>query len=736
MKTTNKVWVVYLSTFPPRECGIATFTSDLVNAFDELFFPQEEAKIIALNLNELSRLDYPKSVIMQISQTNKDDYKKAARKINETSSAKIICIQHEFGIFGGKNGSYLLNFLREIKKPVVITMHTVLPKSSPYYNKYKETVEAINDYARCIVVMTKTSKKILTSDYRIDPAKIKVIPHGIHTSPYRDTTKAKAALKLSGKTVISTFGLLNRGKGIEYAIEALPEIVKKYPDVVYLIIGATHPVVLKKDGEAYRNKLSKRIFKLGLEKNVIFYNAYLPTGKILQFLQATDLYLSISLDPNQAVSGTLSYALGAGRPVVSTEFSQAKEDVTEEVGRLIEFKNSAAIVEAITRILENKSLRIEMGKRAYFRTRRMTWQNVALSYMREFISIVPELGLQEKNLPKTKIKHLSRLTDNFGMFQFAKLTDPDSGSGYTLDDNARALIAVTGYYEKYKGATPIKLARIYLEFINYVFSLPGYHNYVNHDKTFNIERNTKEGLDDACARGVYALAVIAASKAMPSSLREKAEKIFRKKFDTEKIVPIPRTAAFYIKALCKWLEYDDDKKYKDALKKYCRYLVGLYKKTSEPGWQWFEDILTYSNGVIPEALLLAYNKTNDQQYFNIAKATLDFLVLHSFKEDLCAPVGQKGWFKRGGEKTLYDQQPEEVTALVLALKAMYKASGDKKYEKNMCSAFDWFLGNNILGQVVYDHATGGCYDGVGREEVNLNQGAESTVSYLIARLAF
>ena len=526
MKTIDKNWIVFLSTFPPRECGIATFTRDLVNVFNELFSPQEEARVVALNANELSRLNYSKSVIMEISQTKKNEYAEIAQQLNEMLSVKLICIQHEFGIYGGENGSYLLDFLREIKKPVVIVMHTILPESSPYFEKYKEIVTAINDYVRCIIVMTKTSKKILIADYDIHPDKIKIIPHGIHATPYQGTAKAKLALGLSEKTVISTFGLLNKGKGIEYAIEALREVVRKFPNTVYLIVGATHPVVLKKEGEAYRNNLGRLVFKLGLNKNVIFYNTYLPTEKILQFLQATDIYLSPSLDPNQAVSGTLSYALGAGRPVVSTAFVQAKEDVTREVGRLVEFKNPAAFAEAINEILESENLGIEMGEKAYFRTRKMTWQNVALSYMQEFITIVPELGLQEKNLPKIKLKHLIKMTDNFGMFQFAKLTDPDPDSGYTLDDNARALIVATRYYEKHKNATALKLAHIYLNLLEYIFSSPGCHNYINHDKTLNVERNTQEGLDDACARGMYALAVVAASKSMPSSLKKESGKNF------------------------------------------------------------------------------------------------------------------------------------------------------------------------------------------------------------------
>lgn len=735
MEKKNNTWIIYLSTFPPRECGIATFTKDLVDACDELFIPREESKIVAMDYNESSE-EYPKSVIMKIRQEEKEDYIKIAKKINDLSQAKLICVQHEFGIYGGGNGSNLLYFLQEIKKPVVIVLHTVVPPSSEFFVEQKKIVRALNDYARLLFVMTETSKKILINDYNINPDKISVIPHGIHASQYRSVSSVKKTmLELDGQIVLTTFGLLNRGKGIEYAIEAMVEISREFPSAVYHIIGATHPFILKKEGEAYRNELESLVSRLGIEKNVVFHNKYFSTAKILQFLRASDIYLALSLDPNQAVSGTLSYALGSGRPVVSTAFAQAKEDVTDEVGRLVEFKNPKAISGAIVELLRDKKLRIRMGKAAYIKTRHMTWQNVAHSYMRNFKKIVPELRIQEKNLPKIKLRQFRKLTDNFGMFQFAKFTEPDPESGYTLDDNARALIAVTQYYEKFKDEKALKLVQIYLEFVNYAFSHPGFNNYVNHDKSFNTERNTTEDLNDAYARGIYALAVVAASREIPLIFRNKAAKIFIEKFDADKIVCKPRTAAFYIKAISAWLAYNEDEKYKEVMVRYCEYLVSLYKENSNSQWQWFEDSMTYSNGVISEALLLAYKIIGDQRYFNIAKSTLDFLVANSFEEDVCVPIGQDGWFKKGHKKAIFDQQPEEVAALVLALKAAFEASGDKKYDNLMHNAFSWFLGNNILGQVVYDHITGGSYDGVGEKIINFNQGAESTVSYLIARLA-
>ncbi len=734
-KNYDSAWIVHLSTFPPRECGIATFTWDLVHAFNELFSPREESKVIALNNNGTKKAQYSREVIMQISQEKKDDYMKAAKKLNGLSQVKIVCIQHEFGIHGGEHGSNILYFLQEIKKPVVVTLHTVVPSSSPFYEGHRPIVRAIGDYSRFMVVMTETSRKLLISDYNINPDKVRVIPHGIHGHPYQEVKQAKKELGMDDQVVVSTFGLLNRGKGIEYALEALPEIIKKFPQVVYYIMGVTHPVILKKEGDIYRDELKKRVGELRLDQHVVFHNKYFSTPDILQFLRATDIYLSLSLNSDQAVSGTLSYALGCGRPVISTAFAQAKEDVTDEIGRLVEFRNPHAIAIAAIELLENEPLRIEMGKKAFFRTRRMVWRNVALSYMREFLLIAPELRIQEKNLPKIRLTHIRNMTDEFGMFQFARLTDPDPSSGYTLDDNARALIICTEYHKKYRGKISLKLADIYLEFVCYAFNRSGYNNYVNHDKTFNAQRNTAEDLNDAYARGIYSLAVAMNAKHMPLSLRQKAARVFKKKFNPEKKMNAPRTAAFYIKALSECVKHTYDKGYEDSLKNYCEYLVGLYEKNSESQWQWFEDRMSYSNGVMPEALFLAYKITGNQKYFNVAKSTLDFLVYNSMSGSLCVPVGQNGWFKKGQKKNIFDQQPEEVSALVLALKAAYETTKDTQYQELLYNVFYWFLGNNVLGQVVYDHMSGGCYDGVGEREVNLNQGAESTLSYLGARLA-
>jgi glycosyltransferase involved in cell wall biosynthesis len=731
----NSKWVVYVSTFPPRACGIATFTQDLSNAFNELYAPHEETKIVAMNLDKDAVYDYDKKkVIFEIIQPDETKYVEAAHFLNDHPQVSIINIQHEFGIFGGLNGSHIIIFLRELKKPAVITFHTVLPKPELGIH---DTVCAIDNHVRTIVVMTETSKKILVEDYGINPEKIKIIPHGIHSTPYSDGVKFKKKLKLDGKITISTFGLLSEGKGIEYGIEAMAGVVKKFPKATYLIGGATHPVVLKNEGEKYRNKLTALVQKLGLEKNVIFYNKYMTLTEVLEFLSASDIYLAPPQNPIQAVSGTLSYALGCGKPVVSTAFSQAKEDITPDIGILVGFNESDEIRDAFINLISDKTKRNNMGMLAYFKTRSRTWQNVILNYMREYITVVPDLGETEKNLPKTKLDHLIKMTDDTGLFQFAKLTDPDPTSGYTTDDNARALIAMVKYYEETKRNKSLPLINTYLNFLDFVSLFGGgFHNYVNGDKTIGHEQQKRENLESANSRAIFALARTAVSPSLPEALKEKAAELFRRNIKTGCEMTSIRSISYFIKALSKWTVIDPSPQILEMIRERADKLVKAFAENSDANWKWFEDVLAYSNGLMPDALVDAYKILKNEKYLSVAREAMDFLVAYSFDGEICVPIGQSGWLKRGSKKTMHDQQPEEVAMLVLALKSIYQITRNEQLQKKMHSAFNWFLGNNTLRQVVYDQATGGCYDGLGEKSINLNQGAESTVMYLLARLAF
>ncbi len=792
MKKTLKI--IYLSTFPPRECGIATFTQDLTDTMDNLLEPVIESRIAAINPDDISRYHYPRKVIFQIDQNSRQEYIKTAEEINAMDDVKLVNIQHEFGIFGGEYGFYLLAFLDALKRPSIITFHSVLPSPNP---KLYDVVKLISEKSSGLIVMTNRSKEILVREYGISEDKISCIPHGIHSMPYISSIKQKYVLSFFKRTTLLTFGFLSRGKGIEYVIEALPKVVNAYPDFLYIVLGVTHPGVLKEEGESYRNFLIEKVLALKLSSNVNFYNEYADLDKLLQFLKATDIYISTSLDPNQAVSGTLSYALGVGRPVISTPFAQAKELVTQKTGILVNFKDPDSYAEAIIKLLKELQLREQLGKNAYFRTRNMTWDNVALEYSKLFSKYsnnVAEVS-EYKKIPRINLSHMFCLTDDFGIIQFAKLSLPDISSGYTLDDNARALIVACLYYDELGKSIKITYLdkqktglinriKIYLDFIEFLLGPNSegqsgnggiFHNYVKSDRTIDFELNKKENLDDANGRAMWALAVVASVDSLPEGIKNKALSLLNKRIERHKMFESPRATAFYIKGVClllrriKAIEGRRDldasgpsssaslpllpplRRAEDETKKrllvewrvkaekilivLCDRLVSLYRGVSSADWQWFENYLTYSNAVLPEALILGYEQTRNSDYFDIGIKTLDFLISHTFVNGMYIPTGQDGWHHRTGQRRYFDQQPEDVSAMVCALSSACLVTGKDSYKKLMHVAFNWFLGDNVLKQMVYDRTTGGCYDGVGEGHINLNQGAESTTSYLIARLA-
>lgn len=746
-RTENSaLWIVFLTTFPPRECGLATFSADLINSFDRLFAPVEETKVIAMETegSETFATGVPideGKVIFRISENKIDEYVNAAEYLNTLNRVKVISVQHEFGIFGNNDGENVLVFLEHIRKPVIVTFHTVLP--NPDSQKLK-IVQTIGEKADKLIVMTQTAKTVLEEVYSVSPEKIRIIHHGIHELPYTESSIAKKEIdtwnspkltELTGKKILSTFGLLNRGKGIEYAIEALPTIVKEFPDVRYLVLGATHPVVMRREGPVYINELRKKALELGVLEYICFFDSYIETKDLLTFLQATDIYLSLSQNPNQAVSGTLTYALGAGRAVVSTPFMQAREVITNEVGKLVEFENHTSISDAVISLFKNEVELEHKNKAAYFRTRGMTWPNVALSYMQELVCLSPELALKEKALPPINLSHIKKMTDDFGIFQFAVLAKPDPLSGYTLDDNARSLVCMMWVKDKELIAD---LIHVYLEFLEKAAFPGGFVNYYDVDKIANHSKNSKENLEDSNARALWAIAEVYAGE-VDEKIETRARYLCMHHLAHHKRVTSPRAVAFYIKAFSIWLA--SGKASEDVghflvghITYYADFLMSILKDNETPDWVWFESAMTYSNALLPEALFLAHVATGYEHYLAAGKRTLDFLIIHSFENGICVPIGQAGWFKKGGVKVAFDQQPEEVSALVLCLHTAGLVTHDEKYKELMSTAFEWFLGKNILGQVIYSYSSGGCYDGIGNAYINLNQGAESTVSYLLARL--
>lgn len=712
---------MFVGTYPPRECGIATFNQDLLSSAQKLLGSKIACKALALNYSPLSLYIYPPEVEWKIDQNNKKEYVQAAKKLSAEPLVTGIVIQHEYGIYGGVDGENILSFMENCSKAMFVTLHTVLPTPSI---KLKDVTGRIIKRANTVVVLTQNSKEILESLYPEAINKVRVIPHGIHQTEFEVTAKAKRKLKLGSATVLSTFGLLSRGKGIEYVIKALPSLVKKYPDVLYLILGETHPVVRRSEGESYRNELTELVAKLHLKKHVRFYDQYLSLGDLLEFLKATDIYVSSSINPNQSVSGTLSYALGAGRAVVSTEFAQAKELLTPDVGRLVPITNSKAYSLALGELLANKTKLKKMHREAYKKTRPMLWSNVASLYSKL---------LKQNILPPIKLKHLEKMTDEFGLFQFAKYNTPDTRFGYTLDDNARALIMVSSLTSK--NPTIEKLVSTYVCFIKKCQQLNGtFINYLDYAKK-TTKQNDEEGLEDASARAMWALAVVLSNQHAQKSLRSEARKMFMKAFPTTLKFKHLRAKATLIKAFAIAAASLPHMELTEAIYTNANLLISELAKNSIKNWQWFETQLRYNNGILPESLFIAWRSTGKKLYLEKGKQSLSFLIKKTFSENRYIPIGHSHWYKKGAKRSHFDQQPEDPASTILALATAYEITHDEKYRNLINICFSWFLGNNSLEVPLYNYQTGGCYDGLHPDRVNLNQGAESLVSYLLSRLA-
>jgi len=735
--------ILYVSTFPPRECGIATFTQDLTNAIDKEFNPGIKGKILAMNNDATSLYNYPAKTVMQITDENMEDYLERAKEINNSPEIKLVNIQHEYGIYGGDWGNYLLPFMELINKPLVTTMHTVLPEPE---DRLKKLTQNIAEKSDAVVVMTVSAKKLLTEVYEVNPEKVTVIPHGVHHIAFPSKSKAKKKLNLENKIVLSTFGMLNRDKGIEYAIKALPEVVKKFPKVIYLVLGATHPVVRKEEGEVYRNKLEKLVKDLGLEENVKFYNKYLSLEELIDFLKATDIYVSPTLNPLQAVSGTISYALSCACPIVATANQYAKDVINNERGILVKFKNPKNIEKALLKILSDRKMRKEMKKNAYFYSRHMTWQNVALSYFNTFNNFAKIMPRESGKLPAINLGHINTLTDGFGMIQFAQHTKPDKNSGYCLDDNTRAMLACLMLYRDKPLKSTLDLIKIYFNFIKFTQKNSGkFHNFVSYKKTF-IDKSESE---DSLGRTIWVLGYMISTKNLPEDLKKEACQLLKKSIKWITELESLRSISFAIIGLfyaqqnyyCSSSPKNEKNKLLSLMKSLADELVNKYKnqvanqENQEKNWLWFENCLTYSNYKLPEALIRAYQAIGDKEYLKIAEENLEFLGKISFENNYFSAIGQDGWYYRDGKRAYFDQQPEDTASATEALVTAFEATKKEKYLDQSKWAFDWFLGKNHLSQMIYDEATGGCYDGLGKDSINFNQGAESTISYLLARLA-
>ncbi len=677
----------------------------------------------AFNLSPLDTYKYPHEVEWEIDENSKKDYLNLAKIVNDDTTISGVILQHEYGIFGGIEGEKILFFMQNCKKPILVTLHTTLPSPSP---KMKDITTKIIELASNIVVLTKSSKEIIEKVYPKSSGKIFIIPHGIHDIKFSLQKEYKDKLELNNRIVLSTFGLLSRNKGIKYVIKALPGVIEKYPSIIYLILGETHPVIQRREGEKYRLELAHLITELNLKKHVKFYDQYLSLPDLLEFLQATDIYISTSINPNQAVSGTLSYALGAGRPVISTEFSQAKEIVTPDIGRLVPIKDSPALISALFNLLSDEKKLEHMARNAYNKTRSMLWSSVAEKYTNLLArTIVPPINL----------RHLYKMTDRVGLFQFAIYAVPNKDLGYTLDDNARALIACSWLIKQKYNKKISALINIYLAFIKKCQRQDGsFTNYIGFNNNLPTDQNNREDLSDTQSRTMWALSEVMNNQVLSVGTRNQAKKMYLLSLEKGSKLIHLRAQAFAIKSFALALNVlpDHQKILLSYMKKYADSLIEALKKNSFKSWFWFEKDLNYSNALLSESLPIAGTHLKDSIYTNKGMQSLDFLIKKTFTPDMYMPIGHSHWYKNKAKRSQYDQQPEDPAAMILALSYAYEITHNEEYKNLAKKCFSWFLGNNSLNKPLYDEKTGGCYDGLHPDRVNLNQGAESLVSYLMS----
>ena len=720
--------VVFISSFLPRKCGIATFTSDLIKSTALAGKGEFEPQVVAMRSEDQK---YNDPVKFEIRQNVKSDYICAADYIN-FSHVDAVSVQHEFGLFGGDGGAYLSLLLNRLKAPIITTLHTVIDE--PDSVTHKSLVDVCNVSYK-VITMNERGVSMLRDVYNIPAKKIKLIPHGIPDLPFVDSNYYKHKFSLEERRTILTFGLLSRNKGIEVMLKAMPTIVKADPSVMYIILGMTHPNVLKEEGELYRFSLRQMVKDLKLQEHVIFYNRFVDDQELHNFLCAADVYVTPYMNEKQLTSGTLSFAVGAGKAVVSTPYWAATELLADGRGKLIEFKHSEQIAETIIGILQNDSEFYSLRRQAYEYGRSRTWPKIGQAYWKLFTAKWLPMRMAAKTtlsieVPEVSLTHVEKLTDDTGMYQHANFTIPNREYGYCTDDNARAVIAMNKHYVQYSEPQALRLLDTYFSFIIHAQNSDGtVRNFMNFDRSWLKD----EPLNDAFGRVLWAFGTIMAHPPSPAYLSI-AKSCFDKSVEHIQ-KQLPRGMAYSILGMCDYLQqFPGASDIKRQLELTADGLITQYEENNYPDWEWFEDILTYDNAILPYALFVAGLTSENKKYLEIAEKTCEFLLANTFNNEYFSFIGCKGFYERNGTKAIFDQQPIEAASTVMMLKAAYDATQNDKYLSLQRKAFDWFLGLNELRIPLYDFKTKGCNDGLLRDGVNTNQGAESTLSFLLSLL--
>ena len=731
--------IAFLGDYLPRKCGIATFTSDLLGA---VATRHPQGRCFAVPVNDIEGCyRYPDVVRFEIEERDLDSYRRAADFLN-TSDVDVVSVQHEFGIFGGPAGSHLLALLRGLAAPVVTTLHTVLRKPN---DDQRRVMQELLILSTRLVVMTERAQTILQEVYQTSPGKIDLIPHGIPDVPFVAPDYYKDQFGVAGKKVLLTFGLLSPNKGIEHVLNALPDVVAEFPDVVYILLGATHPNELRTRGEAYRLGLEAIVKKNGLENNVIFHNRFVELKELTEFIGAADLYITPYLDEAQITSGTLAYAFGAGKAVISTPYWHAAELLRDQRGVLVPFGDPRAIAREVSGLLRDGTRRNAMSDNAYKLGREMVWSNTAGLYMGSFEvarrqgaaapgeSVAARgFGHRPHESPELNLDHLYHMTDSTGIFQHASFTAPNLSEGYCTDDNARALIlaVLLGQLEEAPKHTRA-LATIYAAFLDYAFNpkTARFHNFLSSDRHWLDE----QGSEDCHGRAIWALGS-AVGRSPHWSSQIMAEQLFAQALPAARDFTSPRAWAFSLIGIHEYLrQMKGDRLAKDVREELTGRLVTIFDKVAEPGWTWFEEGLTYDNAKLAHALIVSGRATGQKSVYERGMQALRWLVdVQTSQHGQLRPIGSNGFYKRNGVRADFDQQPIEAQTTVSACLEAYRATSDLWWYDQAQRAFDWFLGWNDIGQELYCPRTGGCCDGLHPDRGNENQGAESTLAFLLS----
>lgn len=740
--------VCIIGTYPPRECGIGTFTWDLRHAiegdYDRLRLPGETsagATTVLAMTNAASRYEYPPEVVFEIQQNQAKDYRLAAEYIN-FSDTDVVSLQHEFGIFGGAEGRFVVELLKNLRKPVITTLHTVLRQPEP---GYKETLARIAHYSDHLVVMNSRAIPVLKEVYGVPEEKVSLIHHGVPDVPFVDSNFYKDKFGVEGKLVILTFGLLSRNKGIELMIEALPSVVAKHPNVVYIVLGATHPEVKRRQGEEYRYALKRRVRELGLDAHVKFYETYVDKEGLKEFIGASDIYVTPYRSAEQIVSGTLAYAVGMGKAVVSTPYMYAEELLSDGRGKLVPFDDAKALSETLTQLVEDDTERHAIRKRAYQFGRAMTWEQVGNDYTKLFDRVVSNYESRaitrpspstadslEFDVPEARLDWMDKLTDGTSIIQHAAYGVPEYRHGYATDDAARGLVVALRHYDLMEDERAQEMAVRYLAFLRFAQKDDGtFYNFMNYARTF-IEDETQQ---DTTGRALWGLGT-AVCCGLSENMRVCAREMFERALEQLDDMHHPRALAYAICGLDAFLDrYDGAFAVRRKMGELASKLVQHNVDARRDDWNWFGGEMTYGNAKVPEAMLRAARALGDDNYKRIGLETLDFLIEQTYRDARFDFIGNQGWYRRDGERAVFGQQSIEAGYTTESCLLAFEMTNDTRYYDLAQAAVEWFLGRNRLGVQVYDLQTGVCADGLDQQGVSLNAGAESVICCLVGLLA-